>query len=159
MQGGPIWPCLFLAVKSKNSMRNFLHLLAIRPVSLFWRGISCSAVSSTGFGISLHIILAARLSLTWEEMRRYWIKWENVDLRIGGFSKFEYKVNLSYLVGTARLLVLGRQGRERGLIGYYLPFVPKAVLIICACVVCADDRICCCCCCHLAFACYPFLLE
>ena len=119
---------------------------------------SCSAVSSTGFGISLHIILAARLSLTWEEMRRYWIKWENVDLRIGGFSKFEYKVNLYDLVGTARLL--GRQGRERGLIGYYLPFVPKAVLIICACVVCADDRLCCCCCCcHLAFACYPFLLE
>ena len=97
---------------------------------------SCSAVSSTGFGISLHIILAARLSLTWEEMRRYGIKWENFDLRIGGFSKFEYKVNLSYLVGTARLLVLGRQGRERGLIGYYLPFVPKAVLLTCACVVC-----------------------
>ena len=99
-KGGPIWQCLFLAVKSKNTMRNFLHLLAIRPVPLFWRGSSCSAVSSTGFGISLHIILAARLSLTWEEMRRYWIKWENVDLRIGGFSKFEYKVNLSYLVGT-----------------------------------------------------------
>ena len=149
---GPIWPCLFLAVKSKNTVRN---LLAIRPVSPFWIGSSCSAVSSTGFGISLHIILAARLSLTWEEMRRYWIKWENVDLRIGGFSKFEYKVNLYDLVGTARLLVLGRQGRERGLIGYYLPFVPKAVLMICAC---ADDRICCCCC-HLAFACYPFLLE
>ena len=31
-KGGPIWPCLFLAVKSKNTMRNFL---AIRPMSFF----------------------------------------------------------------------------------------------------------------------------